>query len=163
MKPFLILLFASATLLFSCSKLNDLANYSPCSEQAFRDSVDIADKLKILKYAADSSLVLDSIPTGLYYHITTLGTGSNPNISSTVIVNYEGRLLNGTVFNETLGIPKSFKLDRLIKGWQDGVPLIKKGGKITLYIPSNLGYACEANTVPANSVLIYDIQLVDFE
>ena len=164
MKNSIILFFALASFLFSCDKYKQLTTESPCSKQEFRDSVAIADKLAILKYAADSSIILDSINTGLYYHITFLGSGSNPNISNKVLVNYKAYLLNGTGFSTTNGIPKQFQLDKLIKGWQDGIPLIKKGGKITLYIPSGLGYGCENNgAVPPNSVLIYNIDLIDFE
>lgn len=164
MKRATILFFALIGLLFSCDKYKELTTESPCNNQAYRDSVAIVDKLAILKYAADSSITLDSISTGLYYHITFLGTGSNPNISNKVLVNYKAYLLNGTVFSSTNGIPKQFELDKLIKGWQDGVPLIKKGGKITLFIPSGLGYGCEVNgAVPPNSVLIYNVDLIDFE
>lgn len=160
-----ILLPVFAFILFSCNKINELTKESPCSNQAYRDSVAVVDKLAILKYAADSSITLDSLPTGLYYHITFVGSGSTyPNISSKVLVNYKAYLLNGTLFSTTNGIAKQFTLDKLIKGWQDGIPLIKKGGKMTLYIPSGLGYGCEENgAVPPNSVLIYNVDLLDFE
>lgn len=161
---YILILFAVSSILFSCTKIKDLTTESPCNNQAYRDSVAIVDKATIHKYAGDSSITLDSIPTGLYYHISLLGTGSNPNISQNVLVNYKGYLINGSVFGTTNGIPKQFQLDKLIKGWQDGIPLIKKGGKITLFIPSELAYGCQdAGTVPPNSVVIFDVDLIDFE
>jgi len=78
-----------------------------------------------------------------------------------------GRLTNGTVFDQSpAGGTKTFTLGGLIPGWQKGIPLISSGGKITLYIPPSLGYGSvdvkQNNIViiPANSILIFEIDLV---
>lgn len=102
--------------------------------------------------------------SGLYYKIDStagVGTGTKPDGCSTVNVKYKGYLTNGTVFDQNAaGITLS--LQEVIRGWTIGVPLLKAGGKITLYIPPTLGYGSTAQgtTIPANSVLIFEITLV---
>jgi FKBP-type peptidyl-prolyl cis-trans isomerase FkpA len=97
-------------------------------------------------------------PSGLYYKIDNAGTGNNPNVFSTINFEYTGKLMsNGTVFDE--GRLNSF-LFNLIDGFKIGVPLLKPGGKITLYVPSYLGYgSSQAGAIPPNSVLIFDVEL----
>ena len=68
------------------------------------------------------------------------------------------------MFDRTSGTPVSFFLSQVIKGWQEGIPLIKKGGKATLLIPSSLGYGSHsAGSIPANSVTIFEVELVDVQ
>ncbi len=147
------LLFAlSAFLLFSCEKgLTD--------EQQLQ-----ADIEKIEKYIADHNLTAQSTASGLHYIITTEGTGGHPAINSTVTVNYIGKLLkNEKVFDQTTGTPITFPLANLIAGWQEGIPLLKKGGKGTFFIPSALGYGpTGSGDIPANAPLIFEIELVNF-
>ncbi len=70
------------------------------------------------------------------------GTGTETiELTDTVTVNYEGRLLDGTVFDKTKTEPVKFPLNGVIEGWQKGIPLIKKGGQIRLLIPSPMAYA----------------------
>ena len=102
-------------------------------------------------------------PTGLYYFMTVEGTGVSPTLASTVEVKYTGYLLDDTVFDQTAtGKTFSSPLSGLITGWQIGIPLMKKGGKSTFFIPSALGYGNQAiGPIPANSVLVFDIELID--
>jgi FKBP-type peptidyl-prolyl cis-trans isomerase FkpA len=73
-------------------------------------------------------------------------------------------LTNETVFDGTSSTPARFTLNQLISGWQLGVPLIKKGGRLILYLPPSLAYGSRASgPIPANSVLIFEITLVDFQ
>lgn len=110
-------------------------------------------------YLQDSSLVAQSTESGLYYIIEEEGTGSYPNLNSVVRVNYKGSLLNGDVFEE--GTVKNYPLYVYIKGWQEGIPLLRSGGKGVLFVPSALGYGAEAKPgIPANSVLIFEIELL---
>ena len=84
-----------------------------------------------------------------------------PTVCNRVTVRYSGRLTSGAVFDSNLtGI--SFTLGQLIVGWQKGIPLIRPGGKITLYVPPSLGYGAAGAppTIPANAYLIFDIDLV---
>lgn len=107
---------------------------------------------------------LDAIKTesGLYYVINEEGTGEYPTISSEVTVAYKGYLTDNTVFDESDTTGITFSLTSVIKGWQEGIPYFKPGGKGVLLIPSALGYGRRTQTnIPANSVLIFDIHLIE--
>ena len=99
-------------------------------------------------------------PRGFYYQIINPGTGATPTLTSKVSVFYKGTLTNGSVFDQTNATPVTFGLNQLILGWQYGIPLVKAGGRIMLYLPPSLGYGSQSTgTIPANSVLIFDITL----
>lgn len=123
-----------------------------------------ADIEKIKQYLTDNNLAAQSTASGLHFIITNEGSGGHPNLQSTVKVKYKGYLLDGMVFDQTTGNQtRSFALAGLIKGWQEGIPLLKQGGKGTFFLPSALGYGPEGSgPVPPNSVLIFEIELVDF-
>ena len=102
---------------------------------------------------------------GFFYQVVSSGAGISPTASSTITVQYTGKLLNGTVFDSNT-TPAGFSspLSGLIAGWQLGLPLIKKGGSINLYLPPSLGYGCYANgPIPGNSSLIFNITLLDVQ
>ena len=85
-------------------------------------------------------------PSGLQYSVKTEGTGKQPTAKSTVTVHYEGA---------------TFKLDGVIKGWTEGLQLMKEGGEYTLYIPAELAYGDKGNpSIPPNSVLVFDVKLI---
>lgn len=99
-------------------------------------------------------------PRGFYYQIMTPGTGATPVLSSKVTVFYKGSLTNGNIFDQTNASPVTFGLNQLILGWQYGIPLVKAGGRIMLYLPPSLGYGSQSmGQIPANSALIFDITL----
>jgi len=118
----------------------------------------------INNYLNDNNLEAEYHESGLYYQIIEEGTVGHPDISSTVEVKYKGYLTNNQVFDQTTGDETiEFPLADLIKGWQIGIPLLQKNGKGILYLPSSLGYGSRAvGSIPANSVLIFEIELVDF-
>ena len=122
------------------------------------------DIQKIKDYLADNNLTATQTASGLHYIITQEGTGSNPTLMSNVTVRYKGYLLDGTVFDETTGSETiTFPLSNLITAWQEGIPLLKKGGKGTFFSPSGLAYGPNGVAgIPANSVLIFEIELVNF-
>jgi len=98
---------------------------------------------------------------GFYYKIITEGTGVNPTVSNNVTLFYKGTLTNGNIFDQTGANPVTFRLGQLILGWQYGLPLIKPGGSIILYLPPELGYGSRAaGSIPPNSVLIFEVQLI---
>ncbi len=121
------------------------------------------DKKTIEDYIAAHGLTAQSTAEGVYYVVDLPGSSLHPTSTSTVKVHYKGYLTDGTVFDQTSGTAVSFSLSSVIKGWQIGFPLFGKGGKGKLLIPSDLGYGSQAmSTIPAHSVLIFDIVLSDF-
>jgi len=126
-----------------------------------------ADKALIAKYVADNNLKGQYTDSGIFYTIEKPGSGANPTKQNTVTCHYRGTLLTGKQFDSSYdrGQPASFPLTRVIPGWQEGIPLLKKGGKGTLIIPSGLAYGpvTRGADLPANSVLIFDVELIDFK
>lgn len=125
---------------------------------------DIDDQI-IRDYLSENNIDATKHSSGLYYTITVEGAGEHPSANSTVTVRYKGYLTDGTVFDQTQGTETAtFGLTSLIEGWKIGIPLLKKEGKGTFYIPSGLGYGSRATgSIPANSVLIFEIDLINFQ
>lgn len=104
--------------------------------------------------------------TGLKYIIWKKGNGLKAEAGDNVSVHYAGRLLSGAPFDNSYdrGNPFGFPLGggRVIKGWDEGIAYLEVGDSATLIIPANLGYgSTDRPTIPANSTLIFDVQLVD--
>lgn len=106
-----------------------------------------------------------STPSGLYYKIINPGSDKKPTATDVVLANYEGKLIDGTVFDSSFerGPPIEFPLNRVIKGWTEGMQLIGEGGEIMLYIPHTLGYgeAGAGKAIPPYSTLIFRVQLIE--
>jgi FKBP-type peptidyl-prolyl cis-trans isomerase FkpA len=103
-------------------------------------------------------------PSGLRYVITTPGTGQKPVASSTVTFSYVGKILSTEKIFDQSSSPTTFLLSDLIKGFKIAMPLLPTGTKATLYVPSALGYGPKTNgSIPGNSNLIFDIELVSFK
>ena len=115
----------------------------------------------------DTDTTVTKTASGLRYRILAPGTDPKPTAASTVKALYTGKLTDGTVFDSTDkngGEPLEFSLGGVIRGWTEGLQLIGKGGKIHLWVPSELGYgARSAGEIPANAVLEFDVELVDFK
>ncbi|WLS79307.1 FKBP-type peptidyl-prolyl cis-trans isomerase [Erwinia pyri] len=104
--------------------------------------------------------------SGLLYQVEKEGSGDAPKDSDTVVVNYKGTLIDGTEFDNsyTRGEPLSFRLDGVIPGWTEGLKHVKKGGKIKLVIPPQLAYGKNGVPgIPANSTLVFDVELLDIK
>jgi len=103
-------------------------------------------------------------PSGLQYTVLREGSGPRPMPSDTVRVNYEGKLLDGTVFDSSYerGEPVEFPLDRVIAGWTEGVSLMPVGAKYRFWIPSDLAYGPGGNPpkIGPNAALTFDIELL---
>ena len=141
--------------------LISIITINSCKKEEENNEQAEIDKALIEQYITDNQLSAKSTSSGLYYVITTAGGNEHPTIYSTVTVAYKGYLLNGEVFDENLVFTSP--LSSLIPGWKEGIPLIGNGGKIKLLVPSALGYgSSEAGSIPANSVLVFDITLYDF-
>lgn len=146
---------------FSCSKDKKACDYDPCLVTAPASEV-----TQLQNYLTGSGISATQHCSGMFYTVETPGTGVTPNICSIVSVKYKGQLTNGNVFDQTT-TPTSFQLGSLIESWKKGIPLIKNGGKIKLYVPPSLGYGNQdirdqaGNIViPANSILIFEVELV---
>lgn len=130
-----------------------------------KDRIDrvAVDQEIIEQYLADNNIAAQKHESGIYYLIETAGTGGSPNYTSEVAVKYKGYLTDGTIFDQTNGTSRNFNLANVIVGWQIGVPLLKKGGRGTFFIPSYLGYGrFPPAGIPENAVLIFEIELIDF-
>ncbi len=120
---------------------------------------------EIEAYAKKKGLNGEFTPSGLYVAITQESSGEFPNAMSVVRAEYVGYMLDGSVFDASQpGSPIEFGLNQVVPGWTEGLQKFKKGSKGTLILPSNLGYGERSSgPIPANSVLAFDITLVDFK
>jgi len=147
----------NAVLIFDVELISIAKPHSP----AVDDSI-------IQDYVKKNSLTnVQKTQDGLYYVITTPGTGAKPNKGQTVTVNYTGKFLDGKVFDSSLNQgrkPFDFTLGQgqVIPGWDEGIALLNIGSKATLLIPSQLAYGESGNQgIPGNSVLLFDVELIN--
>lgn len=158
-----VLLVAISSIWTGCSDDDELAcgtpNLSVNSAQLQAD-IDIIES-----YLTDNNINAEIHESGVRYVINNAGTGTTPTLCNSVGVTYRGMLMsNGAVFDEA-STPRVFPLSRLITGWQIGIPLIKSGGSITLYIPSVYGYGSTGagSDIPPNANLIFTVGLASVQ
>jgi len=105
--------------------------------------------------------------SGLQYQIIRAGTGASPQITNKAKVHYRGTLIDGTEFDSSFkrGQPAEFGVGQVIKGWTEALQLMKRGAKYQLTIPSELAYGERGGggSIPANSVLNFEVELIDFK
>jgi FKBP-type peptidyl-prolyl cis-trans isomerase len=104
-----------------------------------------------------------TLPSGLQYQVLVQGTGPKPTITDKVKTHYHGTLIDGTIFDSSVdrGTPATFGVNQVIKGWQEGIPLMAEGSKYRLFIPQELAYGMRATgKIPAGSALIFDVELI---
>jgi len=150
----LFLLFVITLIGFSCNKEPLVST----AEQLIIDTNIINDHL------IKNGITAQSTPEGLQYVITFDSNADKPTTGNTVVVNYAGRLLDGTPFDANDGFEFPLGLGRVIQGWDIGIALLSKGSKATLYIPSTLGYGTRGagSVIGPNAILVFDVELVDF-
>lgn len=137
------------------------------AEKVKKDSIIAATNLAKGEAFLAENKTKDSVITtnsGLQYKVTKEGDGIIPGDNFIVKVHYTGTLLDGTKFDSSIdrGEPLEFPLDAVIPGWTEMLKLMKVGSKVTAWVPYNLAYGSHGNRViPANSMLIFDMELID--
>ena len=162
MKKIFLFLSVSLIIFSSCQKT------SSCSYTESTTVATAAEVTAVEAYISSAAITnATKHPSGFYYVISTAGTGATASLCSQVEVFYTGKLTNGTVFDKTTTQSAIFTLGSLITGWQKGLPLLNAGGRIKLIIPPSLGYGSTdvkdnfgKVIIPANSILVFDMQLV---
>lgn len=121
-------------------------------------------KAKAAKEAIDKMFVdAKTTASGLKYVVVKDGTGNSPSETSSVTVHYHGMFMDGKVFDSSVqrGHPATFKLNEVIKGWKEGLQLMKEGGKTNFLIPGDLAYGAQGRPgIPPNSTLIFEVELI---
>lgn len=109
---------------------------------------------------------VETLPSGVQYKVLVKGSGDIPTATSKVKVNYEGRLIDGTVFDSSYERkqPATFGCNQVIKGWTEALTHMPVGSKWEIYIPQELGYGSrEAGKIPPFSALVFTVELLDIE
>ena len=121
------------------------------------------------KYLAENKVKegVVTLSSGIQYKVLTEGKGDKPTLESTVVAHYQGSLIDGTVFDSSYerGAPATFALGRVVKGWQEVLPLMPIGSKWQVVIPSEFAYG-ETGAPPkigGNEALLFDIELVEIK
>lgn len=158
MKKFLVLALGITALFSGCTKDNNKCKYDTCGIKAPESEIQAVE-------SHINSKGIDAIKhcSGVYYTLEVEGTGNAPTPCSNVLVKYKGYRTDGYVFEHKTS-PVAYSLSGLISGWRSVLPLVKAGGRIVLYIPPSLGYGSQDSpSIPANSIIIFEIDLLDVQ
>ncbi len=149
----ILAIFAAALSLAACHK-------PPAPDQGLAAAAFMASNAK--------AAGVQTLPSGLQYKIVHSGpaTGVKPQLTDEVKVNYEGKLLDGKIFDSSYerGAPVALPLKGLVKGWQEALQLMRPGDEWILYVPPELGYGSDGaggGQIPGGAALIFRIELID--
>ena len=168
MKKWFFLLLAATPLIFGACKKD---KKSGCTAVESTQTATAAEIDSLQTYLTAHGIVAQQHPSGTFYTIDSAGTGLTiPGICNSVVVTYSGYLLGNTVpfqsFLDTTGL--IFSMQDLIVGWQRTMPVLRKGGGMTIYIPPSLGYGSTDKKnadgdiiVPKNTYMKFNVHLID--
>lgn len=147
------LMIALSLCIFSCG-----------DDELPQSAIDTNNDIEITNYLTANNITATKTESGLYVRVVEEGSAEKPTLDSNVEVTYSGYLTDDSIFDSSQS-PISFPLVGVIQGWQEGIPYFGKGGSGSLYIPSKLAYGNRppsGSSIPSNAVLIFDIELIDF-
>jgi FKBP-type peptidyl-prolyl cis-trans isomerase FkpA len=135
--------------------------FGACKTYSEEDRESFDDKIN--SYLEKSAVSYKKSESGLYYCIEKQGEGPFIKATDQVSFRYEGKLLSGEVFDgQNKKKPITYPVKELIMGWQEAMLYLKKGGKIKLIVPPQLGYGdYDLDGIPPNSVLLFDMEVTD--
>ena len=155
----LFFILIGIALMSACSKSdNNDPQSTACAVKAqYVNDNSVAQKAQMIAFCNNNGITYTEHPSGILYQIITPGDTAKPNLCTSLTMTYTGKLMTGIQFDKgTITYP----LKDLIVGWQIAVPLIGKGGKIKMVIPSSLGYGSTGNSsIPANSPLYFEMSI----
>ncbi len=156
---------------YDVSLMSVLSDTDYKKDQAEKAGLQNAIDMAILQeYFKKNHITAQSTKNGLYYKITKPGKGKNAKAGDIVSVNYTGKFMDGNAFDSNTDSsfkhpePYQFTLGKgaVIHGWDEGIELLNKGAKATLYVPSRMAYGMQGNSnIPPNAILIFDVELVN--
>ena len=155
----LFLILVGIALLSACSKSDKTDPQSTaCTFQAqYKNDSSATQRALMIAFCNNNGITYTIHPSGILYQIITPGDTAKPNLCTSLTMTYTGKLMTGIQFdNNTI----TYALRELIVGWQIAVPLIGKGGKIKMVIPSSLAYGVEGRPgIPSNAPLYFEMSL----
>ncbi len=164
MKTYLICLCFALMALAACNEAGDQSSGSAASQTENTPSSATPSKPGIQPpYVIQDSASVQLLEKGVQLYVIEEGSGAIPALANNVFINYHGMLKDGTVFDSSFdrGTPADFALQQLIQGWQIGLTKVKTGSKIKLIVPPDVGYGAQgSSTIPPNSTLTFDIELI---
>lgn len=161
MRPICLSLFLTSGLSVAACNRTDPAAEAAAAANSKAGEAFLAEKAK--------EPGIQKLPKGLLYKVISPASDPNapkPTLRDTVKIHYEGRLVDGTVFDSSYerGVPAAMPLDGLVEAWKIAVPQMKTGETWELYVPAQLGYGeTGAGPIPPNSVLVFKIQLLGIQ
>ncbi|SJZ90786.1 FKBP-type peptidyl-prolyl cis-trans isomerase [Sediminibacterium ginsengisoli] len=151
MKKTPFFLFVCASFFISCGKTSSGCDPVPVT----------SEKAVLVAYCQANNINYTEHSSGILYEIILPGSGMTPIATSTVSAIYTLKLLDNTQL-QAVANPVTFSLSAVIDGWKIAIPLIKKGGRIKMVVPSALAYSCTGkDNIPPNTPLYFDVSLAD--
>lgn len=155
----LFLIIAGIALFSACNKSdNNDPQSTACNFQAqYKNDSSAAQRAQMIAFCNNNGITYTIHPSGILYQIITPGDSTKPNLCTSLTMTYTGKLMTGIIFDSNT---ITYALRELIVGWQIAVPLIGKGGKIKMVIPSSLAYGVEGRPgIPSNAPLYFEMSL----